>query len=126
VEEFGPHAFAPEPVLESKKSFAYSDMYLNHVHGQLDPNGASLNSAVEFATAGRSAFGFKSIPRWRAPELWSMTAARRPEKSLYKYRLRRSYNPAWLIWCESHSGRSQRQPSDAAPQFLDLLRCRRA
>ena len=34
-------------------------------------------------------------------------------------------NPAWFIWAESHSGRSQRQPFDAAPRFLDPLRCRK-
>src|ERR1700678_1484286 len=33
-------------------------------------------------------------------------------------------NPAWFIWSESRSGRSQRQPFDAAPRFLDPLRCR--
>jgi hypothetical protein len=33
------------------------------------------------------------------------------------------HNPAWFIWSEPHSGRSQRQPFDAVPRFLDPLRC---
>lgn len=36
-----------------------------------------------------------------------------------------AHNPAWFIWSESHPGRSQRQPFDVAPRFLDSLRFRR-
>ena len=52
VKEFEPRAFAPAATLESKEViFAYSDMDLSYVHGRSDPNGGSLNGAVEFAAA---------------------------------------------------------------------------